>query len=219
MTDAVYIVFENLRLPVKYISLLSILFPLITGLLYAKGSEQWQRVLFIYIILGFLAEAISLLTINFNRNIFFLTLNLFTICEFTLLFAFYRFVNGYEIDKRAFWLVICLWLLVSVCLLFRGGLYKSNNVITTIEAIILIICAVAFPLLNGFNVRTIILLVDFVILMYFATNFITSKYEREIESDIQLRRCIFTLQRIMNIFFNLVVGIALRAKMKNGIFS
>lgn len=219
MANAAYTVFEYLRLPVKYLSLLSILFPLVIGLRYTKNSEKWQRILLIYVIVGFFAEAISFLSVNNNRHVFFLTLNLFTIFEFILLLNFYRSVHGYSLTNGIFWTLISMWLVVSFSSLIHTGFYISNNLITTIEAICIIVCAISYPLVHGFNARTIILLVDFIILIYFATNFITSKYEKEIETDILLRRCIFTLQRIINIFFNLVIGLSLRSTMKNGIYS
>lgn len=219
MANAAYTVFEYLRLPVKYLSLLSILFPLVIGLRYTKNSEKWQRILLIYVIVGFFAEAISFLSVNNNRHVFFLTLNLFTIFEFILLLNFYRSVHGYSLTNGIFWTLISMWLVVSFSSLIHTGFYISNNLITTIEAVCIIVCAISYPLVHGFNARTIILLVDFIILIYFATNFITSKYEKEIETDILLRRCIFTLQRIINIFFNLVIGLSLRATMKNGIYS
>lgn len=173
----------------------------------------------IYVIVGFFAEAISFLSVNNNRHVFFLTLNLFTIFEFILLLNFYRSVHGYSLTNGIFWTLISMWLVVSFSSLIHTGFYISNNLITTIEAVCIIVCAISYPLVHGFNARTIILLVDFIILIYFATNFITSKYEKEIETDILLRRCIFTLQRIINIFFNLVIGLSLRATMKNGIYS
>lgn len=215
--EVVHTIVEALRLPIKYLSLLSVLFPLCLGIIFFARSEKWQKVLFAYIILSALAELVSLLTINTNRPVFFLTQNLFTVGECIILLTFYHAVFEFKLISRIFMVASAIYICFAAVSLSFSGMFISNNVISTVEALLLISCALTYPVVAGFNARTIVISVDFVILIYFATNFITFKYEKEIEADTELRRLIFSLQRLINIMLNVIIGLSLKPRKINGI--
>lgn len=201
-----------------YLSIASVIFPLIIGSMKLKTLSVTLKVLFIYVIICAVTELTSFLTYQGNERKFHVIQNLFTIVEATIfMFLFFRQTESKILKQLAVLSCIFFLLFSSFNIYANGGLTSSNQVITTVEAGLMILFSFLFFFNLGSGTGLIkptenpFFWINTAILLYFMTSFALFLFHDLLISTkdhtgfIVFHSC----QRIINTTCNIFFGIAL----------
>lgn len=124
---------------------LSILLPVIIGIIKYKALPVPAKLMLLYLIISALFTGIALLIgRHYHKNNMPVT-HLFTIIEFVILVAYYRKISGATRRNSFYYLLILLF--ISLCIanaIFFQSIYTYNSYTKSIEAIVCILFALNY---------------------------------------------------------------------------
>lgn len=173
------------------------------------------RVLFLYIVLCAWTEYICFISAKSNWTLFHVSQNLFTIGECCLFLVIYHL---HFQNRRVLTLIKVIAsifvLTVLITFLWIDPITKMNNVLTTIEALILIILAVVFFFVDEPEKETgknqFFFIINLSILLYFVTSFVLFLFSDHLaKADPRVFSFFYGLQKIVNITYNILLAFAL----------
>lgn len=201
-----------------YVSILSILTPILFSLLQHRALNLTLRALFLLVIIGFLTEVICLVLAMKripSTNIFML----YTLIEGILLIFIYRHEESQIKWKKVISIILALYILIFVLTLFGNFSHEINS---TIEAVILLFLSLK-AYLSFLNNTLDSLITDHyffwfnsAVFLYFGTSFFLVMFENSIRfSDPRISYLTWSIHLVSNIIFNTLLGIGIwKAKTK-----
>lgn len=199
-----------------HLSSLSVIVPIIASLFRNKTLNKILRVLFLYLIISAVVEAISyFLTINSIQN--FVVKNIYTVIEFTCITAIYFLEFEGKTAKRLIGISYIGFLCLSVLLLLILGNYnKQDNIINSTESWLVILFGAfyVFKLYNNFAIKNLLSYyftwINFAILLYFSTSFFIFLFSEYLEKGgLENYYFVYSLHLISNISFNIILTIGI----------
>ena len=201
-----------------YLSAISVLIPLVVGLIKIRTLSYLLRVLFVYICICSVTEILCHLTAHKNPKIFHLTQNLFTVVECLILL--YIFVI--EFSSKTFRVLILtlsssfLFLNVAVYYWF-SSIFSDNNIASTAESIVIIFVSLLYFYNLALETKTLkrwensFLWINIAVLLYFSTSFCPFLFSKQLANkEAPTGYFIFqSFQRLINIIYNTMLAVAL----------
>lgn len=206
-----------------YLSMISMVVPLVIGSIKFKTLNRTLGVLFVFIIVSVLTELLSYIYLKLDSSVVFVLQNVFSFLECLLLMLIYYFeFNGKNLRAIIF-STFLIYLVITIKVLFWPYTFeKSNNIMSPINSVILMSLSVYFFVKVQMEL-TIPSLREYAfywfncgVLIYFSTSlilFLCGDYlDRCSKREFQL---LWSLHLFTNILVNFLYSISLwKAKLK-----
>lgn len=206
----------------SYLSIFSLVVPLLAGTIKFKTLSAWLRVLFIYVIMSALTEILSLAFSKGFKTGYFITQNIFTLLEFLLLISIYYLESDNKIFKKVILIITSLYTAFTIYDFFSNTNGSLPDMLASIESFIFISLSVYF----FYKIQNELLIPSLyqysyywfntAVLFYFATSlilFFCGDYLDRCERD--KYELIWGLHLTGNIIYNLMIGVSLwKTKLK-----
>lgn len=120
---------------VVYVTSFSITIPILFSILRFKALNKTLRALFIYLILSFSSDIITLFTSLYYPNLTNIILNTFTIIETVAICIIYLFEMRQTKERVLIYIGLLIVLSLAIeTFLFEKGLNRGDNVVSPVEA-------------------------------------------------------------------------------------
>jgi hypothetical protein len=197
---------------ITFISIISVLAPIVCCILRVKALNNILRALFIYLLICFAAEITGvLLAINHITNN--ITQNLFTILEGSFIVYVYYFKFESLKSKGIITALYLVFLFISIIMFFKKGLNNQDSIASTFEAVFIICLSVCYfyKLIDELNVtrlnRYYFSWINSGFLIYFSMALVMSIFDSFLEKcNLPTYRSLFSLHLISNIILNILLA-------------
>lgn len=123
----------------QYVVAFAVVIPIGIGIIVNVFRDRRFRPIFILLLVSLFIEIIGTLLASYNINTLWL-FNLFTLCEFFLIWNFYfKFIKGEKTNGVNYFILSFFVLVALVDLFFINGFERINNITISVESITLII--------------------------------------------------------------------------------
>lgn len=210
--------FEKYYNWLSYAAALSVLLPLLYGLLFLKRDNRLYVTLFLYVLTIALTELSGYLTVYLGTTNNLWLSHLYTPVEYILLtYAYYISLKYRNIRMAIIWSVV-LFLIFGIMNAFFGeGISQMNSYAKVLESGLLIALALVYFYVTFQNLNKLYLDQDpmFVlscgILIYFAgTTMAYLLFNRALAISDNMARICLSITYVLNIFFNVVLAVVLK---------
>lgn len=200
-----------------YLSFASLLIPLAFGILKFKTLNLAFRVLFFYLLISAITEALSYLLTNRHLDAYFAVQNTFVLVEFLLLAIIYYLEFTSKLIRRIILFTSIIYLGITLKVLFESNNYLvDQSILSVIEASIMMVFAVYF----FYKIQAEMIIprltnhppfwINCAILIYFASAIILFIFDDYIIkcSLVEFQK-LWSLHLISNIAYNVLFAIAI----------